>query len=118
MCGISKSRVASQRMLGCGNGAARHQCSTGPRAREQSLQWSELMSSQESQEPQIDDNVLGAVDLDMYGAFQFCAIGILAAVRRHPARMESILRLMRTAAHGAHIEGEYVRCTMCILSRD
>jgi len=42
---------------------------------------------QGSQEPCSDINLLGAVDLDIYGAFQFCAIGILAAVRRHPARI-------------------------------
>ena len=40
-----------------------------------------LYNHQASKKSQLTPTTLGAVDMDIYGAFQFSAIGILAAVR-------------------------------------
>ena len=80
LCHFSTSRVAAKCLLGCSSHSARNLQLARHRARFQPCQWSVSRNHQEPNESVLTTTTLGAVDMDIYGAFQFCAIGILAAV--------------------------------------
>lgn len=71
--------MAAQRLLGCRAGSARYISSPKPRARFDACEWSAIHRNQDSLDDFLTSTILGVVDMDIYGAFQFCSIGILAA---------------------------------------
>lgn len=79
MCDFSKSRMAAQRLLGCCSGSTSDICASGPRARVDACEWSAYFLHPRLSRQFLTSTTLGAVDMDIYGAFQFCSIGILAA---------------------------------------
>lgn len=79
MCDFPESRMAAECLLGCGVGVARHSGVTRPRAGFRAYEWSVSSNTQAFYEQPCNSHILGVVDMDLYGAFQICSIGILAA---------------------------------------
>lgn len=79
MCNFSQGRMAAECLLGGSFGSACDLRYPRPRARIVPRQWSVQRPTPKMSRKLLRTTNLGAVDMDIYGAFQFCAIGILAA---------------------------------------